>query len=147
MELPISMKLVVPLSIAVILLVVLLCAGKVPLGYNLRNLVVRWRITCLTAVAFTVVVGLLTVMLAFINGMNRLTEGSGQPGNVIVLSDGANDELFSNLAFGDTSDVERKVGPKLRRFIEKDEKGNPLCSREVYIVANQLLPSSPGEQP
>ena len=34
-----------------------------------------------------------------------MTEGSGQPGNVIVLSDGATDELFSNLAFGDATEI------------------------------------------
>ena len=61
---------------------------------------VRWQITLLTALAFTLVVCLLTVMLAFVNGMYRLTENSGQPGNVIVLSDGATDELFSNLGYG-----------------------------------------------
>ncbi len=125
--------------------ILLIFIGRVPLGYNLRNLVVRWRTTALTALAFTVVVALVVVMLAFVNGMNRLTENSGQPGNVIVLSDGATDELFSNLAFGDTSDVERKVAPRLRPFIEKDRQGNPLCSREVYIVANQPLPTAPGE--
>src|SRR6516225_3718210 len=72
---------------------------KMVVRYNVRNLFVRWRITLLTALAFTLVIGLLTVMLAFVNGMARLTEASGQAGNVIVLSEGANDEVFSNMAF------------------------------------------------
>jgi uncharacterized integral membrane protein len=63
-------------------LAVLLAVGQIPLRYNYRNLVVRWRITLMTALAFTVVVALLTVMLAFVRGMTALTEGSGQPGNV-----------------------------------------------------------------
>jgi hypothetical protein len=127
------------------LVIVLLVVCKVPIGYNLRNLVVRWPTTILIALAFTVVIGLLTVMLAFVNGMYRLTEGSGQPGNVIVLSDGATDELFSNLAFGDTSDVEHKVAPKLRPAIQRDPEGRLLVSRETYIVANQPVPTAPGE--
>src|SRR5437763_12996294 len=90
------------LGLGVLLLLLLAFVGKVPLSYSLRNLVVRWRITFLTALAFTVVVGLLTVLLAFVNGMYKITEGSAQPGNVIVLSDGATDELFSNLAYSDT---------------------------------------------
>ena len=36
---------------------------KVPYSYSVRNLVVRWRITLLTGLAFTLVVGLMTVML------------------------------------------------------------------------------------
>src|SRR5438309_3364803 len=87
------------------LVAVLAVVGKVPLSYNVRNLLVRWRITLLTALAFTLVVGLMTVMLAFVNGMYRLTEGSGVPGNVLVLSDGATDEMFSNLGYSDITRV------------------------------------------
>src|SRR5262249_1798716 len=96
-SLHVSPSILIAAAITVLVLFALVFIGKVPLSYNLRNLVVRWRITFLTALAFTLVVGLLTVMLAFVNGMTRLTEASGQPGNVIVLSDGATDELFSNL--------------------------------------------------
>ncbi len=49
-ELPISPKLLVPLAGFALLLLVLATAGKVPLRYNLRNLIVRWPITVLTAV-------------------------------------------------------------------------------------------------
>src|SRR5438105_622424 len=94
---PISSVLLVRLGIGAAIVLALLFVGKVPLAYNLRNLTVRWKTTLLTALAFTLVVGLLTVMLAFVNGMDRLTEGSGQPANVIVMTDGSTDELFSNL--------------------------------------------------
>src|SRR5437016_9613605 len=69
--------------------------AKVPLRYNLRNLQTRWKTSLVTGVAFTLVVGLLTVMLAFVKGMERLTQGTGQPGNIVVLSEGAIDEAFS----------------------------------------------------
>ena len=55
----------------------LLAVGKVPLRYNVRNLTVRWKTTLMTALAFTLVIALLTVMLAFVNGMYRLTQASG----------------------------------------------------------------------
>ena len=61
---------------------ILLFIGRVPLAYNVRNLFVRWRISALTAIVFTAVVGLLTALLAFVNGMYALTADSGQPGNV-----------------------------------------------------------------
>ncbi len=77
------------------------------------------------------VIGLMIVMLAFVNGMSRLTQQSGQPGNVIVLSDGAIDELFSNLQSTETGDVERQPG------VLRDEHNHLLCSRETYLVAIQ----------
>ncbi len=53
-------------------LLLLLLIGKVPLAYNFRYLWVRRRDTALTAVAFTVVVALVVVLLAFVNGMRRV---------------------------------------------------------------------------
>jgi ABC-type antimicrobial peptide transport system permease subunit len=112
-------------------------AGKIPLKYNLRNLAVRWRTTLLTALAFTLVIALMVVMLAFVNGMTQLTEQSGQPGNVIVLSDGATDELISNIGYSDSSDVAFQKG------ILRDERDRPLASREVYLVVNQPIAANP----
>jgi ABC-type lipoprotein release transport system permease subunit len=118
-------------------LLLLFTVGRVPLAYNLRNLLVRWRTTVATALAFTLVVALLTVMLAFVNGMYRLTESSGRPGNVIVLADGATDELFSNLTYGDTGDVERSP------LVLHDAEGRALASAETYVVVNQPIPGAP----
>jgi putative ABC transport system permease protein len=107
---------------------------RVPFSYNLRNLLVRWRTTLLTALAFTLVVALMTVMGAFVNGMYRLTKNSGVASNVIVLANGATDELFSNLGFGDITNIQ------LRDEVVKEESGKPLASWEVYVVVNQPIP-------
>src|SRR5436305_391713 len=64
-----------PLATAAAVCAALLLAGKIPLGYNLRNLAVRWRTTLLTAPAFTLVVGLMVVMLAFVHGMELFPGG------------------------------------------------------------------------
>src|ERR1700731_3272457 len=106
-QISVSPRLLVPLGVAVALLLLMGIFGKVPIRYSVRNLVVRWKTTLLTALAFTLVVSLLVVMLAFVNGMGRLTEGSGHPENVIVLSEGATDESLSYLVPTDTSDVAR----------------------------------------
>jgi ABC-type lipoprotein release transport system permease subunit len=107
--------------------------GKVPVRYNIRNMTVRWPITLLTGMAFILVIGLMTVMLAFVNGLYKLTQGSGQPGNVLILADGATDELFSNLG---TSDV-TQLGT--RDDIVRDEDGHKLVSWETYVVVNQPI--------
>ncbi|MBV9126220.1 MAG: ABC transporter permease [Planctomycetes bacterium] len=124
------------LAIAGLLLVILLQAvgvlRRVPFSYNLRNLMVRWRVTLLTASAFTLVVGLMVVMLAFVQGMYKLTQGSGRPGNVLVLADGATDELFSNLGFGDVEKLPHDIPGVLQ-----DENGHYLVSWETYMIVNQ----------
>jgi putative ABC transport system permease protein len=111
---------------------------KVPLSYNLRNLQVRWLTTLVTALVFTAVIGLLTGMLAFVTGMYRITEGSGHPGNVMVLSDGATDEAFSSLPYISTEELP----DTLQRMIDKTD-GQFLVSREVYVIVVYKIPNSP----
>ncbi|QDU26942.1 putative ABC transporter permease YknZ [Anatilimnocola aggregata] len=124
----------IPLVTAVGLMIMLTLWGRVPLRYNLRNLSVRWLTTVLTAIGFVLVIGLLTVMLAFVNGMVELTKSSGQPGNVLVISEGFQDETFSNLTVDVVTDVVLQPG------ILRDEKTNePLASPETYLVVVQPI--------
>ncbi|MFN4261237.1 MAG: ABC transporter permease [Gemmataceae bacterium] len=156
-SLPVSPVVLASVLVVGIVLGSMIVASKVPLVYNLRNLIVRWRTTLLTAAAFTLVIGLLVVMLAFVNGMYRLTEGSGNPANVMILSDGATDEMFSNLGYGDSDNIEREVvtvdeqglplaQPIAVERIQRGDKEVYLCSREVYLVVNQPIPHSEGEK-
>ena len=94
----------------------------------------------MTALAFTAVVALLTVMMSFVNGMRKLTDESGQPGNVLVLADGATDESFSNLNIGDLSEIENL--PEVVR-----QNGRPMASRETFLVVNQAIPNPAGGRP
>jgi putative ABC transport system permease protein len=141
-------------------LMMLLFIGKVPIAYNIRNLVVRWRTTVLTGLAFTLVLGLLTGMLAFVNGLNNLTSNSGIPGNVFVLSEGATDELFSSLYKGDIEKIELEStttdadGNPLPAVLKVKEITGPsatgkvrLCSYETYFVINQAVAVKAGEKP
>jgi len=117
--------------------------GRVPFTYNIRNLLVRWPSTLLTGLAFVLVIGLMVVMLAFVNGLYKLTQGSGQPGNVMVLADGATDELFSNLPIDGIKLIAN--APKAADgtpLVSKDEAGNVLVSWETYAVVNQPIPGA-----
>ena len=128
------------LAVAAAILAMLFFIGKIPVSYNLRNLTIRWKTTLMTALAFTAVIALLTVMMAFVHGMRRLTEDTGQPGNVIVLADGATDEIISNLTIGDLSDIENLPGVVR-------ENGRPMASRETCLVANQPIPNTADGRP
>ena len=116
----------------IVILLVMMALVRVPLNYNVRNLVLRWRTTLMTAMAFTMVLALLTVMLAFVGGMQRLTQQSGQPGNVIILSEGSTDETFSNLGYSNLSNAEEHP-------LVLTDNGKKLCSKEVYLIINQPI--------
>jgi ABC-type lipoprotein release transport system permease subunit len=138
--------LVVVSLLASLVSIVIAClpVTKVPIRYNIRNLQARWKSTLVTALAFTLVVALLTVMLAFVKGMERLTEGSGRPGNIIILSQGAVDESFSDLPPTiSVFHLPRDIQEMVRR--ERDDTGQLgkfWSVKEVYAVANQELPPS-----
>lgn len=127
---------------AVLMVAVLAAVNRVPLKYTLRNLSVRWKTTLLTALAFTLVIGVLVVMLAFVNGMRKMTESTGLKENVLVLSDGATDESFSSLNAGDLTEIETL--PEVQR---DPETGRPMASRETYLIVNQPLPNAPAKGP
>ncbi|MFN0053574.1 MAG: ABC transporter permease [Planctomycetales bacterium] len=121
------------LAAALVAMLLLAAIGKVPVSYNLRNLLIRWKTTAMTALAFTAVVALMTVMMAFVQGMYSLTEKSGRPDNVVVLSSGAFDEGSSSLAPDDAGNVERMPGVVV-------DNGKPLASKEVFVVGTQEIP-------
>lgn len=119
----------------------------IPVSYNYRNLMVRWRTTMLTAVGFTLVVSLLVIMLAFVRGLAALAENSGHPGNVIILKDGTNDELFSEINIDDVHKTLFSLwsGDSL---VQRDPDGTVWVSKEVYGIATQEIPSpTPGGRP
>ena len=131
----------------------LMFVGKVPLAYNLRNVRVRWKMNLLTVIAFTAVIGLLSFLLAFVNGMNNMSQNSGVPGNVFVLSDGSTDEIFSNLpkdGMDKASRVKVTLDSKNRRLPapltikQIDRNGEPvyMASEETYYTVNQAVPNS-----
>lgn len=134
-------SLMAPLGGAAACVMFLLAVSMVPFSYNIRNLMVRWKTTVMTALAFTLVVSLLTVMLAFVEGMARLTESSGQVGNVIILSEGSTDENFSNLGYSDVGDFENQPG------ILRTDAGVPLSSRETFLVVTQPIPNAKPGRP
>ena len=107
----------------------LLLIGKVPLAYNFRYLWVRKRDTLLTALAFTVVVALVVVLLAFVNGMYKLNESTGVPGNVLVhVRRARRTNCSATWRAADADNVEQ------RRRCRSDQQGRPIgpvgcCSR------------------
>jgi len=87
----------------------------------------------MTAAGFTLVVSALVVMLAFIAGIQAVCTVSGDPRNVLVLAKGANDEVFSQIDSRTASEIENARG------ILRDRQGQPLVSRELFMVVHRFM--------
>jgi len=101
-----------------------------PLSYNVRNLMVRWRVTLLAIGGIALVVTVLVVLTAMSNGFRIALAATGSAANGIVVQRGSGSEL--------TSFYSREH----RNLIEADGRiargadGQPLSSPEMVIVAN-----------
>jgi ABC-type antimicrobial peptide transport system permease subunit len=127
-------------AVSIAFVILLLLVNRVPLNYTLRNLTVRWITSALTLLAFIIVVGLMVVMLAFTTGMKRMTEDTGEPTNVLVLSEGSDDEVVSTITAEAAGDLEG-----LPLVASADAK-TKLASRESYLIVNQpVLNLRPGK--
>lgn len=118
------------------IIVSILPITKVPFRYNLRNLQSRWKTSIVTALAFTLVIALVVFMLAWVKGIDRLTETSGHPGNLILLSDGATDEAWSSMP---DAAIEQ-LPDDLQRYVARLPDGKTMLSKEVYVLSVQELP-------
>jgi len=103
----------------------------IPVSYNYRNLMVRWKTTLMTASGFMLVVTALVIMLAFVNGVRTVCAGSGQAENVIVMKEGNFDEVLSQMDYHQVRQIEISPG------ILRDEHGRPLSSRELFMAITQ----------
>lgn len=123
----------IPTSLIVIVFAMgLIGMTRIPLAYSIRNLTVRLQTTVLTAVSFTLVIGVLTLLLGFVNGLRKLTLNSGNPSNVIVLSEGATDEGISSLASEEIKEI-----AQLSQISRLD--GQSVASLETYMVVVQPI--------
>jgi putative ABC transport system permease protein len=101
-----------------------------PLAYNVRNLIVRWRVTTLAVGAIALVVAVLVVLIAMANGFRLALQATGAVENAVLTQRGSTGELTSGVSF----DNARAVAVDAR--VARDALGNPLASPEVFVVAS-----------
>jgi putative ABC transport system permease protein len=104
-----------------------------PLSYNIRSLVVRWKVTLLAIFGIGCVVTVFVVLLAMLAGFRLALRSTGSPDNAIVVQRGSGSELTSFFS-GEAADIiaadarVARAAPTLG--------GAPLASREIVIIAN-----------
>jgi putative ABC transport system permease protein len=106
---------------------------KIPLAYNLRNLIVRKTTTLMTAAGIALTVAVLVASLALLNGLRTAFANTGNALQILLLRKGGTSELGSS--------VTREAFARLRSVngIAQSRSGEPMTSLEIVQVIN--LPS------
>lgn len=101
-----------------------------PISYNVRNLIVRWKVTLLAIGGIALVVGVMLILLAMSNGFRVALRSTGSADNAIVIQRGATSELTSGFSRDNASMI--MVDSRVKR----DAQDRPLASPEIMIVNN-----------
>ena len=64
-----------------------------PISYNVRNVIVRWKVTLLALAGISLVVGVLIALTAMANGFSKALAATGSADNAIVTQRGSDSEL------------------------------------------------------
>ncbi|HEX7086956.1 MAG TPA: ABC transporter permease [Vicinamibacterales bacterium] len=101
-----------------------------PISYNIRNIIVRWKVTLLALGGISLVVAVLIALTAMANGFSRALAVTGSPDNAIVTQRGSTGELAS----GFTRDQASMIMVDSR--VKRDAEGRPMASPEMVVVAS-----------
>ena len=101
-----------------------------PISYNVRNVIVRWKVTLLALAGISLVVGVLIALTAMANGFSKALAATGSADNAIVTQRGSGSELSSGITRDNASMI--LVDSRVKR----DAQGRPMASPEMIIVAS-----------
>lgn len=110
-----------------------------PLRYNFRNVVVRWRSTLSTILGVALVVAVYILVQALAVGLEKSSQNTGDPRNVLIVRKGSTAESSSQV----TLDQLRII--QFFPEIERDAKDQPLVSSDVLVLINLPRKGVPGE--
>jgi len=100
-----------------------------PLSYNIRNIVVRWKLTLLAVGGIALVVAVLLALTAMANGFRTALRATGSPDNAIVTQRGSSAELTSGFSRDNASTI------MVDSRVARDAQDRPLASPEIVLVA------------
>jgi putative ABC transport system permease protein len=101
-----------------------------PISYNVRNLVVRWKVTLLAIGGIALVVAVMLVLVAMSNGFRVALRSTGSTDNAIVIQRGTTSELTSGFSRDNANTI------MVDARVARDEEGRPLASPEIMVVNN-----------
>jgi putative ABC transport system permease protein len=110
---------------------------KIPLSYNIRNLIARRTTTLMTALGIALTVAVLLSISAMVEGLRSSLEATGHPLHLLVMRKGANAELNSNVTQEQYQTIKVKPG------IARTSEDAPMASLELVTVILLESPENP----
>lgn len=110
-----------------------------PLSYNVRNVVVRWRSTLATILGIALVVAVYVLIQALAVGLEKSSGNTGDPRNVLIVRKGSTAESSSQV----TRDQLKAI--QFWDEISKDPQNKPLLSADVLVLINHPRKNAAGE--
>jgi len=110
-----------------------------PLTYNFRNVLVRWRATAATIMGVALVVTVYILMQAMAAGLVKSSQNTGDPRNVMIVRKGSTAESSSQVS---------REQLKIIQFwpeIERDSQGHPFITADLAIIINLPRRDGAGE--
>ncbi len=110
-----------------------------PLKYNFRNVIVRWRSTVSTILGIALVVAVFVLLRGLARGIERTNGNTGDPRNIIVVRKGSQAESGSLVSREQFRTVQFLKG------IARNEAGEPVVSAELVMIVSAPRRGAPGE--
>ncbi len=110
-----------------------------PVTYNVRNVLVRWRATASTILGVGLVVTVYILMQAMAAGLERSSANTGDPRNVMIVRKGSTAESSSQVSREQLNTIQ--YWPQ----VERDAQGRPLISGDLVVIMNLPRRDGTGE--
>jgi putative ABC transport system permease protein len=101
-----------------------------PIQYNVRNVIVRWRSSVATILGIGAVVAVFVVLRAMARGIEASSASTGDPANILVVRKGSQAESGSLV----TRDHFRIIGGFDE--IARNASGQPVISAEIVVIVS-----------
>ncbi len=110
-----------------------------PIQYNIRSVLVRWRSTLSTIFGIGLVVAVYVMMQSLAIGLEQSSANTGDPRNLLLMRKGSTAETSSQVTREQFKLLQYLPG------LEKDEKGEPLISADTMILITLARRGNQGE--
>ena len=101
-----------------------------PLRYNFRNVIVRWRATVTTILGIALVVAVFVVVQSLAAGLEQASGNTGDARNLMIVRRGSNAESGSQITREQFNSIQ--YAPEIAR----DPQGRPLISADTLVILN-----------
>jgi len=113
--------------------------SPIPLTYNFKSVIIRWRSTSATILGIALVVTVYILLHAMAAGLERSSANTGDPRNIMIVRKGSTAE---------SSSIVMRDQFKLIQYlpqIARDEKGQPIISADLAVIINLPRRDNGGE--